>query len=334
MKRLTNIQRIIISRTDSIGDVVLSLPLCGILKELQTDLEIWFLGSSYTKPIIENCKHIDHFLDWTLIKELSEEEQLRTFKEIEANAILHVFPVKEIAVLAKKAGIPHRIGTRGRIFHWFNLNHRLNFSRKRSHLHEAQLNLKLLSPFGYAKEPSTEELQGYFGLQIPELDLLIAPSPGNKNIILHPGSRGSAREWGMTRFNELIRLLHSKGYIIYLTGTEDEGRSFRDTLVKPYPYVLDMSGLLSLEELMAFIASCDALVAVSTGPLHIAAAYGIRAVGIYPPIRPMHPGRWAPIGPNVKVLVADKDCSDCRKGSSCHCMQEISAASVFESIIS
>jgi ADP-heptose:LPS heptosyltransferase len=44
------------------------------------------------------------------------------------------------------------------------------------------------------------------------------------------------------------------------------------------------------------------LVAASTGPLHIASAVGIHAIGLYPSKRPMHPGRWMPLGGNASYL--------------------------------
>ena len=54
---------IIISRTDSIGDVVLTLPVAGILKRNFPNLQIAFMGRSYTKPVIEACKYVDTFID-------------------------------------------------------------------------------------------------------------------------------------------------------------------------------------------------------------------------------------------------------------------------------
>ena len=47
--------------------------------------------------------------------------------------------------------------------------------------------------------------------------------------------------------------------------------------------VTDLTGQLSLSQLVELIAHCDGLVAASTGPLHLAAAFGIRAVGLYAP---------------------------------------------------
>jgi ADP-heptose:LPS heptosyltransferase len=67
-------------------------------------------------------------------------------------------------------------------------------------------------------------------------------------------------------------------------------------------HVHDITGKLSLHELIAFISSCQLIVAASTGPLHIAAGTGVHAVGLYPCEKPMHAGRWAPLGKNVHTI--------------------------------
>ncbi|HRY97540.1 MAG TPA: glycosyltransferase family 9 protein [Bacteroidales bacterium] len=328
MIHIDSIQRLIISRTDAMGDVVLCLPLAGYLKQLNPSLDIVFLGRTYTRPILESCQHTDGFLNWDVISQMAEREAINALKEVQADAILHVFPRREIAELARKAGIPHRIGTSGRLFHWKEVNHRVRFSRRRSSLHEAQLNFRLLEPVGIKHIPSTDEIRAWYGLSAPSIELPIDRVEGRKLIILHPGSRGSAREWGLMRFAELIWMLREERYDVFLTGTEEEGLGFRDMLVKPYPHVTDVSGMMDLPMLMAFIASADALVAASTGPLHLAAALGIKAIGIYPPIRPMHPGRWAPLGADAHALVLDKTCNSCRRRGPCRCMEDIDPASV------
>jgi ADP-heptose:LPS heptosyltransferase len=96
----------------------------------------------------------------------------------------------------------------------------------------------------------------------------------------------------------------------------------------------DLTGRLSLGQLMSFLSRADGLVAASTGPLHLAAAVGINAMGIYPPIRPMHPGRWAPIGPKAKVFVKEGECEDCRQSGNCHCMREIRAGMLKDYLLS
>ncbi|MFC7667381.1 glycosyltransferase family 9 protein [Hymenobacter humi] len=78
------------------------------------------------------------------------------------------------------------------------------------------------------------------------------------------------------------------------------------------------------------MAAADGLVAGSTGPLHLAAALGRHALGLYPPIRPMHPGRWAPLGPRAGFMVFDKpSCEDCRtEPAACRCIRAIEPVAV------
>jgi ADP-heptose:LPS heptosyltransferase len=96
-----------------------------------------------------------------------------------------------------------------------------------------------------------------------------------------------------------------------------------------------MMGKLSLDEYIEFISSANIFVAASTGPLHIAAACGIRAIGIYPPVVPMHPARWQPLGSCSGFITASKtNCHLCSKKSDyCRCMSEISAYQVYQKIM-
>ena len=141
---MMKLKKIIISRTDSIGDVILTLPVAGVLKEYDPDIKIFFLGKSYTKDVVNTSEYIDYFINWDEIQSLDHEGQIRKFAETGVDAIIHVFPVKKIAQLAKKAKIPVRVGATGRLYHYFTCNKLVPFSRKRSSLHEAQLNLKLI----------------------------------------------------------------------------------------------------------------------------------------------------------------------------------------------
>ena len=317
--------KVIISRTDAIGDVVLTLPMAGVLRELYPESRIYFLGRSYTREVVEASVYVDEFINWDEYKDLPEAEAVENMKAIGADTIIHVFPNKQIARLSRRAGISQRIGTTNRIYHWLTCNTLVRLSRRHSPYHEAQLNLKLLVPLGAAALYSLDEIGGYYGLtRLAPLapDIAGRIDPHRFNLVLHPKSRGSAREWGLDNFGELIRLLPKDRFNIFITGTAAEG-----DLVKPllneHPGVVDLTGRLSLAELMTFLSRVDGLVAASTGPLHLAAALGINALGIYPPIKPMHPGRWAPIGPKAAVFVKDTDCEACRKTGDCVCMRSV-----------
>jgi heptosyltransferase-3 len=160
---LQNNPVILISRTDSIGDVVLTLPLAGIIKQFLPKSKIIFLGRNYTKDVIALSEHVDEFVSYDDVLKLNASEQIETFKKLNATHIIHVFPVKEIAHLVKKAGIKNRIGTTNRLWHWFTCNIKISLSRKNSDLHEAQLNTKLLAPLGITKDFSLEELVSAYG---------------------------------------------------------------------------------------------------------------------------------------------------------------------------
>ncbi len=318
--------RIIISRTDSIGDVILSLPVAGMLKKKYPRAEIIFLGKSYTKDVIKACEHINTFMNWDDISKMNDADRLSAFKTVNADLIIHVFPRPEIARLAKKAGIPWRLGTTNRLYHWRTCNKLVRLSRKRSNLHEAQLNLKLIEGIAGKGPLTLDEVCQLYGLSKTEAledkfkKLL---DPRRYNLILHPKSKGSAREWGLENFKSLIGILPDNQCKVFISGTAEEGAMLKDLGIFDTGKATDLTGQMSLGQLMSFIQACDGLIAASTGPLHLAAALGKQAIGIYPPIRPMHPGRWAPVGKHATYAVIEKDCSDCRKNGICHCMQEI-----------
>jgi len=347
------VKRIIISRTDNLGDVILTLPMAGILKSEIPGCYILFLGKKYTKPLVDACEHVDEFLDWDEMKEMLDAGcWMEASVKMQANIILHVFPVKEIQKLAKIAKIPLRIGTSHRWYSWIYCNTLVHYSRKRSNLHEAQLNLKLLEPLGITKEFPLSEIPNYYGLtrlmstradpltssRAHELTSfpthqLNSSSTHQFNLILHPKSKGSAREWGLDNFSKLIKLLPEDKFSISITGTKEEGAMMKDFLSQHRDRVKDMTGKLSLTELLFFINSCDGLVAASTGPLHIAAALGKRAIGIYAPMRPIFPERWAPLGKNAGYLVLDKKCDSCRKSGDCECIRAITPHQVAEKLV-
>ena len=347
--------RIILSRTDSIGDVVLTLPMASALKETFPDCTIVFLGREYTRPVVELCRFVDEFVVWDEGVQSSKfKVQSSRFKvqgsrfkvpysaidllrDLKSDAIIHVFPVKEICRAAKRAGIPIRIATSRRFFTWFTCNRLLHIPRKNSNLHESQLNLKLLKGMGIKKDFMLEEISGMYGLKTAQLTNLPTYQLTNlptykRTILLHPKSKGSAREWGLENFSQLIELLPSDKYNILITGTKEEGILMKEFLEKHKRRVTDLTGKLTLYELVELIGSSDALVAASTGPLHIAAALGIRAIGLYAPMRPIFPQRWAPVGTNATFLVIDKSCNDCRKNMDCHCIRSITPEAVAEKL--
>lgn len=291
--------KILVSRTDNIGDVILSFPMLGIIKEHYPNCTLFFLGSNYTRPIATRCRHIDHFI-------AEEDLTIDKLMEMELDVFIHVFPKKHLAILAKKAGVPIRIGTSHRIYHWSTCNKLISFTRVNSYSHEAVLNLNLLSPLSIKNNYTLENLHCYTGW-VSKNDHHDIISNDKTNVLFHMKSNGSAVEWSVKNYLLLANLLPSDKFTIYLTGTDDE----KDIIESECPeifvlsHVKDMLGKFTLDEFIDFVEAADGLVACSTGSLHIASTSGIHTLGLYPKKRPMHSGRWSPIGPNSVVLDAD-----------------------------
>jgi len=317
---------IIISRTDNLGDVILTLPMAGYLKQLLPDCKIYFIGKKYTKGVIQQCTNIDGFLDY--VELLNGTVSLQS---LNAQTILFVYPDYQLSKLAKKARIQNRVSTSHRWFNWVYCNHLVNFSRLRSDLHESQLNFKLLRPFRFNTNLALSEIGKLYGIKAePTFESLLRYD--KVNIVVHPKSKGSAKEWGLENFSALIKKLIAKNYHVFITGLKDEGVQMREDMPSMFEgeEVTDLTGKLSLSELVNFVKHADGLVAGSTGVLHLAAAQGVAALGLYSPMRPIHPGRWKPVGERADHLVLDKSCSDCSYNSLCSCIQSISVDQVVD----
>lgn len=324
-------KRIMISRTDSIGDVLLTLPICSWLKEKHLKSSILFLGNTYTRPIVDLYSSVDSFVNWDDFSSLSKKEKLKKWKELDIDVIIHVFPNKKIAQLAKKAKTKIRVGTSHRLYHFWTCNKRVSFTRKKSDLHESQLNYELLRALGLKEIPSLNAIiktTKFFS--IPKVSLPNGLSTLTDLTVLHPKSKGSALEWPIDRYFELAGVLAKQGRIIVFTGTKSEGEIFKKEIPK-HKNIIDATGLLSLSQLVLLISKAKNFVACSTGPLHIASYLGINTVGIYSSKRPIHPGRWGAIGSSVNNLVGDVDSSMKREDSVG--LEGVSVKKVLEKIV-
>lgn len=306
----SKIQHILISRTDAIGDVVLTLPMAAYIKELLPGAVVSFLGRTYTQPVINTCAAVDIFINYDEIKKLSQAEQVSYLKDKKIDAIIHVFPNKHVAQIAGAAGIKLRIGTTNRVFHWFTCTKLVKLSRKKSDLHEAQLNLILLKPLGLKAVPSLQDIIEHISF---ESRALLPPALAGKlsadkfNLIIHPKSHGSGMEWGLDNYAGLIDALPSDIFNIIITGSDREKILLADWIVTLPATVVDMTGEMSLPQLISLISQADGLIASGTGPLHIAAMAGINTLGLFPSVKPIHPGRWAPLGKKAGFIESGTD---------------------------
>jgi ADP-heptose:LPS heptosyltransferase len=261
-----------------------------------------FLGSGYTRPILERCKFIDEIYDWPVIRDKGGDLSF-----IEADIIFHVFPQRPVARAAKESKIPIRVGTSHRIYHLFTCNRLVNLGRKHILLNEAQLNLRLLRYLKIRRHFYLEELPKYSGWKLKDkISDKITENlhPDKFNLILHLKSQGNALEWPPEKFLALAKLLKEDQYRIFISGTNKEGEEIRNEVPEllSLPHVVNITDKFTLEEFIDFVQVIDGLVSSSTGPLHIAAINGLRCLGLYPDMRPKDATRWGPIGEKAEWI--------------------------------
>ena len=297
-------KRIVISKINRIGDVLCALPMASALKNKDASCTVIFLGNSYAADVISQYVDVDEFVAWDQWQPYSFEFIIEQMQALRADVILHVLPNRKIARLAKRAQIPVRMGTSHRLYHWTTCNFLVNIGRSKYPFHEMQFDFMHLHPFGFHKQFSLEEiikLRQFRAFVCPlELQPLLMRS--KFNLILHPKTFVEKREWPIENFAELISRLDPQQFTIFITGTEKEGLKMRASCVEPFAHVHDLTGKISLNNFIHFVAHADGLIAASTGPVHIAANVGIHTLGLYTALRPYDSTRWGPIGPKAETL--------------------------------
>jgi ADP-heptose:LPS heptosyltransferase len=327
---------VLICRTDNIGDVALTLPITTWLKQQFPHIKISFLCRAYAADFVRQCSTVDEVVE---VENFSLDPR-SYFSAANVDTIIFAQPDQELAIAAFKARIPNRIGNaRQKLYQLIFCNRRVRFSKSTSLLHETQFNFEFLKPFGLDKIPELDEIKNLYRFKTPRDTPVTVPFQRQAfNLIIHTKSNGHGREWPIEHYTELARLLTGNEQIrLWLTGSADEGHWLKlnapDLL--QLPNVSDVCGQFTLGQLTSFINGADGLIASGTGPLHMAAALGQRTLGLFPPTRPMHPGRWAPIGVRAQFLCVPESCEGCREKQTitCDCLRNISPDTVAEIIL-
>ena len=301
-------RRIGVVRTDALGDNVLSLPMAGALKAMMPEVEVVWICRPYAAPIANQSQVVDDVRVWEG-DGASSEATIALFEGLDA--VVFAFPEPTLVRAAASAKVRWRVATGRR---WAGLiwaNRRSWHSRRNRPIHEALQGLRLLHrlslPAAWAFPECADwkgltELSNEGSVRIEDLGAV----PWSSAVVLHPGNRDSANGWSKSRFLTLAERLLSEGVPVIFTGTQTERTGFApwlDARVEE-PLLRDGMGVWSLAELMVVLGHVGAVVASSTGPLHIASALDTPVVGLYRSDPPFWPERWAPLGQSKLLSTA------------------------------
>ncbi|HYM19470.1 MAG TPA: glycosyltransferase family 9 protein [Candidatus Kapabacteria bacterium] len=314
-------KKILIVRTDKIGDMVLTLPLARAIKQVMPDANVSIMARTYTAPLVKLCPDIDKVVEYDGSSFVHLIGQLR---RVRADVVILLSPKARFAIASFLAGIPIRIG---KGYRWYSVftNKKIFEHRKNAERNEAAYNLRMLKPLGIDAE---EQL-------LPILDknkLPKNPINATKYIVLHTQTGGSAPIWDADKWCKLGSVLNQKFHLpVILTGIRSEGEflfilSERMKQDGMDVHILPESDLLSLARVLS---EASLVISGSTGPGHIAAALGAPTIGLFPLARALSKERWGFRGANVENLSPlDPVKAECPMCKNCECIAAITVDQV------
>ena len=305
--------RICLLQTAFLGDCVLTLPLLKRLRELFPEAEVSvvtrpetagiFAASGLAREIIEDRKKTAPS-GLAEFKRLTGELRSRNFDAV-------IIPHRSLrsALLAWRAGIPVRVGfssSAGRLF----LTHKVPFSWL---LHDVERNLALLSPLAENLKAAFPGLAGAAGAAAP-----FTPAD-NVKIGINAGSAWPTKRWPAEKWAGLIKLLAAVygGKVLLVGGPgEKEWNNGIEKLAGP-EHCLNLTGKTTMPELMEAIRPLKVFISNDSGPMHIAAALGVPALGIFgPTTRELG---FFPYGRGNRVIETPLACRPCTLHGSKKC---------------
>ncbi|MCX5786145.1 MAG: glycosyltransferase [Elusimicrobia bacterium] len=323
--------RILLVRTDRIGDLTLTTPAISALREKYPDAHISVLTSSYARDVLKNNSDLDEII--------TENGFFHTLGEIRSgkfDVAVIIFLNLKVALLVFLAGIKLRIGPASKIWSVF-LNKPVFQHRSRMEKHEADYNLELLEVLGV----NTRRRKSRITLTAEEkggsAEILNKLGLKKEDFIagIHPGSNGSALNWPEENFAGLAdKLLKEFNIKVLLTGSAAEIPLLKkiSSLMTEKAFILREP--MPLRQFIGAISFCRIFITNSTGPLHLASALGIPTLSFFPPIRGCSPVRWGPYGDGMNIVLSPggKDCLRCEKNSCTryNCMNEVTVDNAFK----
>jgi heptosyltransferase I len=241
-----------------------------------------------------------------------------------------------------KAGIKSRVGVASKIWAWAFYNIPVRQKRSRAEKHESEYNLDLIkkglqktSHDSTLRRAQIEPISVPVSLEQKEQASNLLKNLGvhGKYTVIHPGMAGSALNWPPENYFELAKRILEKGETVVITGTKMDLEIIHKSRIELLPGIVSLVDKTPAGLIFAVLANAQAVVAPSTGVVHMAASVGVPTVGIYSPVKVQAPKRWGPLGVKVKVLVPSVLCPGRQAclGKSCQfhdCMRQISVEQV------
>lgn len=332
---LKKVQKILVRGPNWIGDAVMCTPALAALRSGFPDADVTLWVNPTIAELLRENPHVDRVFVYdkaTIHQGFSGKMKLVRELEKESFDLAVLFQnAFEAAFLTRLARIPIRCGypTDGR---GFLLT--ISAPLPKGRCHQVDYYLHLLRALGVAESSripilqTTQLEEDAIRQRLREYGI----ASGDRVVAINPGATyGSAKRWSTGRYAELAdRLIESHQAKVLILGGPGEEVIGREITAQMRHEAVMWSGRLAVRELMAVIRQADLLITNDSGPMHIAAAFGVPLVAIF---GPTDPEVTSPVGENCVLLRHPVECSPCllRECPIDHrCMVQITVDQAFE----
>jgi heptosyltransferase-2 len=301
--------RIIISRPDRVGDVVISTSCLKAIKNRYPNSSLFFLAQERMTPLLQEHP----FLTGNLIcpNESSFFQNVgkirASFEKIKPDAIVYLHPTTETYLAGYLAKIPYRLGF-GKFGLSWTLTHSIPYSKSEGLKHEAEYNFDLLK---FLDIEAPKKL-------IPEISLiekykaslqknLSWPLETTSYVVLNLTAFSQEARWRVSSFAELAKWiqndLQKKVVVIGENASDSSVQEFQKCCGTDFKNVTDLSGKTNLGELTWLLKYAQLLVSRNTGSTHIAAAVDCPLIEFFGKPGPIFsPLRWKSLSEKSAVI--------------------------------
>lgn len=330
-------KRILITRTDRLGDVVLSTPVIRHMRKLYPDAHIAFMVRPENRDVVANNPHLDEVIVYD--KRGLEKGFWNTVrfafglrkKKFDTAIALH--PTSRVHVMLLLAGIPLRIGYDRKM--GFLLTKKVPHIKQEGDRHEVDYNFDLLERSGFDVEGADRRPYMVTADNDKRLIDSVQKDSGivDNIIAIHAGASCPSKRWPPERFALVGDALSEKYRCdIVLVGGDETAKYSKAVASRMKCKAVDLTGMLLVGELAELLSRCRLFISNDSGPVHVSVAVKTPVVVIFGRKDPgLSPRRWKPLGDKDTVLHKDIGCETCL-AHNCEidfaCLKAISAEEV------
>ncbi len=310
-------KRILVVRTDRIGDVVLSTPVIKALRVSYPQAFIAMMVSPYAKDILDGNPYLDEVI--TFDKDRKEKSWWGCFKfshflkkkKFDLAIVLH--PTQRVHLVIFHSGIPKRVGYNNK--YGFLLTDKFEHTKQRGEKHELEYNLDLIErlgiepkdklPFVAIKPESEQWVEELFEKEtIRKADKLLA---------INPGASCPSKIWPAERFAEAAdKLVAIFGFKVLVVSGSRETALAENVIRYMHNKPVNLAGRTSVSQLASILKRCRLFISNDSGPVHIATAVGVPVISIFGRAQAgLGPKRWGPVGEKGRILHKTVGCVEC-----------------------